>query len=333
MADRTITAPAGEWTFISSGNESFQVISDRNVYFTEADEVPTETPPNDEPSNIAVAREIYNHRPSNERTNLYVYPEGGQATNIAVGSPSYMDSFTQDQTTPPLDLYFVQALAAPTQLAVATNIDDTSITVVDDTNFSVGDYIGVFCATAGRFYFGIVLAVVANVIDLDTPLDYAFVAGDNVVPFTRELNVDGSTTIQRFVIAGAGAGSPLVIDINRLMIQMYTDAVPQLNRFGDIVGGLDKGLVLRRNNGFAFNIWNVKDNGEFAHLSYDLDIYLSTNPAQGQNGLACRYTFNGQDKHGVTVRLKPGEFLELLVQDDLSSLERFRVLGEGSIVD
>ena len=97
-------------------------------------------------------------------------------------------------------------------------------------------------------------------------------------------------------------------------------------------GGLTNGIVLRVVNGRTWNIWDVHLNAEFANLAYDYQTFLATNPAQGVNGLAVRYTFAGQDKHGVAVRLEPGDSLQLVIQDDLSDLVSFRIIAEGHIV-
>jgi len=102
------------------------------------------------------------------------------------------------------------------------------------------------------------------------------------------------------------------------------------SKFGDIAGGLTNGVLLRQNNGEINNIWNVKTNGEFGLLAYDT-AYTDKAPA-GSEGFRFRNTYAGQSKHGVTLRLQPGETLEILIQDDLSGLEVFNVMAQGHIV-
>jgi hypothetical protein len=334
MAADIINMPAEVWTLLSSDSVSFQGLNNQDYFFTEGTELPTFDPrvPGSGAYNIGRAFILYKHDKLDG--NMYVYAKHGQGLNVAIGPYPLEHTENQNKISPPVDLFFIKAKSAPDSLAVATTLDDITITVNNGGVFTVGDYIGIFDGAVNRFYFGEVLIIAANVLTVDTPLDYAYSIGEPVLPTTRDLNVDGSVIPQVFTIAAVSGGvATLEVDICRLMIQMFTDTVPQLSDFGDITDGLTRGLVLRENNGFVYNIWNVKDNGDFAHLAYDLEVYLASNPAQGQNGLAVRYTLNGQDKHDVAVRVGGGKTLQIIVQDDLTDIGKFRVIGEGSIAE
>lgn len=239
----------------------------------------------------------------------------------------------QDQNSVPVDFFFTQIKGIPTSVAVETSIDDYTVTVTSASNCSVGDYVGIFNAdnsTNNRAYFGTILSISGNNITLDTPIDFEFQVGDTFACFTRNLNVDGSTTRQIFSVQ-VGPGATQSIDITRLMVSFTTDTTVDLSKFGDLTS-LNNGLVLRRKDGVIHNIWNIKNNGELANLCFDYSPYSSTNPNQGQDGAKFRYTFAGQDKHGVAVRLEPGDELQLLIQDDLTGLQQFRVIAEGHYV-
>ena len=240
----------------------------------------------------------------------------------------------QDQTTPPLDFYFIQANGAPSTLAAATAIDDTTISVTGNI-ISVGDYIGIFSGTSGegRFYFGEALAVAGAgpyTITLDIPLDFAFDSGDPVISTTRELNVDGSTTSQSYNVTVGGPSGDVEVDITRIIISMICSSQPDDGLFGNL-SELTNGIVLRRTNGDTRNIWDAKSNSDLAVLAYDVTYTQRTVP-QGSWGVRCRYTLAGQDKHGVAVRLAVGDSLEMIVQDDLTGLTQFRVIAAGHIV-
>ena len=239
----------------------------------------------------------------------------------------------QDQTSVPVDFFFTQIKGIPTTVAIQTAIDDYTVTVTSAANCSIGDYVGIFNAdnsTNNRAYFGTILSISGNNITLDTPIDFEFQVGDTFACFTRNLNVDGSTTRQIFSVQ-VGSGATQSIDITRLMVSFITDTKVDLSKFGDLTS-LNNGLVLRRKDGVIHNIWNIKNNGELANLCFDYSPYSSTNPNQGQDGAKFRYTFAGQDKHGVAVRLEPGDELQLLIQDDLTGLQQFRVIAEGHYV-
>ncbi len=249
--------------------------------------------------------------------------------DLNIGSNGGADVNVQDQTTPPVDFFFVQTIGMPTTLSVNAVIDDMSITVTDPSNFSVGNFVGLFCPDENRFYFGEVLAVTGSVIGLDTPIDFAYQSGEVTVSTTRELNVDGSGASEAFVVRGGGAGSDLSFDIVRIMVQITDDTVMDDAKFGGI-SALTNGIVLRRVDGETRNYFNVKSNGDFALLAFDAQ-YAVKAPA-GFYGFRVRLTYGGQNKHGVVVRLAPGESLQLIIQDDLSGLASFRMMASGHIV-
>jgi hypothetical protein len=257
---------------------------------------------------------------------------------IVNGKPAIQEVLLTDHTTPPVELYFIQGLGATT-LATGTSIDDTTLDLTDATGFVDGDYIGVFEPATSRFYFGEQIgAPAANVISLDTPLDFAFKAGDNVIRTTRNLAVDGSVDTQIFAVRGAGdPDSKLQIDITRIILTMEGpntggSLVPfDTSTFGNIVGGLTKGLVFREVNGRTTNLWNAKTNGELAGICYD--VRIDGGARAGTDGLAMRKTYAGQDKSGTALRIRAGDSIQILVQDDLTDLDFIRVVAEGHVTD
>jgi hypothetical protein len=243
------------------------------------------------------------------------------------------DVLIQENNSTPVDFFFTQIKGAPTTVAVETAIDDYSVELASAAGCAIGDYFGMFNAddkNDNRFYHGEILNIVTNVITLDTPIDYAFKVGNTAACFSRELNVDGSATPQIFSVQ-VGSAANQSIDINRLMIHMECASTVSLAKFGDLTK-LVKGVVLRRVDGTTNNIWNIKTNGEMKNLCFDWSPTLATNPQQNVDGASFRYTFNGQDKHGVTIRLFPGDELQLIIQDDLRGLVVFRVIAEGKYV-
>ncbi len=105
------------------------------------------------------------------------------------------------------------------------------------------------------------------------------------------------------------------------------------SRFGGITGGLSRGIVLRKDHGDGrySNYFNVKTNGRFGELSYD-KVYDEKAPS-GYYGFTCKLNYGGADRHGVVIRLLPGESLELLVQDDLTDLFTFTANVSGHFTD
>lgn len=254
------------------------------------------------------------------------------ATVIATESNGGVPVNIQDQTTRPVIAKFNQVQVSTTlaQPAVKGGYD---IVVVSAAGIAVGYYIILFEPSTENFSFYTVLAIVGTTITLDTPVDFAYGAGTYVDAAITNLNLDGSVTPQAFGVRGLGSppGVDLEVDITRLIFKGITDGAASLALFGDLPR-LDRGLVLRKRNAIVENIFNVKDNGEFAGIMYDWEIVTVANPIQGVNGFYGRLTFAGQNKIGVTVRLAPEEDLELLIQDDLTDLALFEIMAQGHVI-
>lgn len=235
----------------------------------------------------------------------------------------------QDQHTQSLDLDFIQAQGVPTTITVEASPEDTQITVSDTTGFIAGNIVGLFTST-GQFYFGTQLgAPVGSVINLDTPIDKTFPIGSACITATSNMNVNGSATRQIFQIGPVGVGTSISVDITRIMGYLQDDVVMDDSDFGGL-SALTNGIILRLNNGVINNLWNAKTNGRLSLIGFDFN-YTEKAPA-GSYGARFRITYAGQDKHGVTLRLAPGDTLELIIQDDLTGLEAFNMMAQGHIV-
>jgi len=243
-----------------------------------------------------------------------------------------VDINIQDQTTDVMIVPFSNVIAETT-VAIEGAIGDTVINVTSATGIAVGHLLTLYNSEANRVYFGGVLSISVNAITVDMPLDFAFPVASFVSSGSVQLNVDGSETPQIFGIRNTEEAIPLSVDITRIIFVCLTATANDFSTFGDIANGLTNGIVLRTKNGRYKNIFNVKTNLELASLMFDFDIFAATNPQQGTDGFKGMMTFGGQDNIGVVIRLCPGEDLQLIIQDDLSTLASFSILIEGHVVD
>ncbi len=252
---------------------------------------------------------------------------GGEITSPLEQNGS-VSTTLQDQTTLALDLKFIQA-SNQTTLTADADVGDTVISVASASGFIAGKRVGLFMGT-GEFYFGDVISVNVLDITLDTPLDRAYGSGATAIASTNHMNVLGSlASPEVFQIGPIGVAVDVDIDITRIM-GIITDAgAMDDGKFGSL-NALTNGIVLRQNNGVMSNIWNVKTNGDLALISFDAS-YTDKAPA-GENGFRFRSTYAGQNKHGVAIRLEAGDTLELLVQDDLTTLTDFQMMAQGHVV-
>lgn len=263
--------------------------------------------------------------------------DGSHVLDINADGSLNVDATLQDQTTPVVIARFTK-LEASTQTSTPMSLYDTSVFIVSTAGFSIGKVITIFDPEGVRFTTFVAIGNIGNEILLDSPTDYAYPAGSYVDIGEPNMAVDGSTTPVVFGVRNNAGQTPppgleLSMDVTRVMFSCITSTAVDLSKFGDIAGGLTKGILLRKRDGTTYNIFNVKKNEGIAAMAYDFQVYSASNPQQGIDGFNSRLTFAGQNKMGVTVRLEINEDLELIVQDDLSSITSFQMLAEGSIVD
>jgi hypothetical protein len=247
--------------------------------------------------------------------------------NVPVDALGQLAVNVHDQTTRSIDFKFGK-LDNLTTTTVQADPEDMTLTLTSTTGFVDGTVIGVFDGVDPEiFYLGTQIGAPAgNVITLDTPIDMTLTSGSDVAGSSVNMAVDGSSTTQHFQIGPVGAGSTQIVDITRIMGHILDSTVMDDGKFGGIAA-LTNGIVLRHNNSVIHNVWNVKTNADLALICYD--VRYADNAPGGQYGLNFRNTYAGQSAHGVVIELQPGDFLELLIQDDLTGLDEFTMMAQG----
>lgn len=249
--------------------------------------------------------------------------------NVPVDELGQLAVNVHDQTTRSFDLFFGR-LDNTTTLSAQADPEDLTLTLTDTTGFVAGKSAAVF-ADADDFYIGKQIGAPAgSVITLDTPVDIVLPNASAVAAVTTNMAVDGSVTTQIFQIGPAGPGSIAVTEVTRILGHMLDSSAMDDGKFGGITA-LTNGVVLRKNDGVITNQWNVKTNADLALLCYNFN-YSDKAPG-GQFGCNFRNTYAGQGAHGVVLELLPGEFLEVLIQDDLTGLDEFTMMAQGHFRD
>lgn len=259
---------------------------------------------------------------------------GTTVQDVADAMGLSLDVTLQDQDTPIVIAEFNQVHDSTT-LAAAGAINDTSIIVDDATGIVVGSYIILFSPVSVRFMTCRAISIAsAPTIDIDTPLDFAYPSGTFADIAITNMAIDGSTTPQLFGLRGTGTppGIELTVDVTRIIFECLTATAVDLSKFGDIAGGLTKGLVLRKRDGVYNNVFNVKTNGRIEGICFDFTPHDAQNTIQGQHGFTARLTFAGQNKMGAVIRLRLGEDLEFINQDALQTITMLVLTAEGSVV-
>ena len=232
-----------------------------------------------------------------------------------------------DQVTRSVDFKFGR-LDNLTTLSAQADPEDMTLTLTSTTGFVDGTLIGVFDAADPEiFYLGTqVGAPVGNVVTLDTPIDRTLANTSDVAGTTTNMAVDGSVTTQIFQIGPVNPLSTATVDVTRIMGSILDSTAMDDGKFGGIPA-LTNGIVLRKNDGVITNYWNIKTNADLALLCFDFS-YSDKAPG-GQFGCNWRNTYGGQGAHGVVLEIAPAEYLEILIQDDLTGLDDFKMLAQG----
>lgn len=246
---------------------------------------------------------------------------------LSTGSEVSVDVAIQDQHSP-IIIAKLSNVENETLLLNPVAIGDRDIVVVSASGIGEGDYMSMFDIASNRFYVGYAILVVGTTITLDSPIDFAYPAGSFVTSGVADMSVDGSVTPVIYGLRNTTQSIGITADITRVIFTVLTSSAPTYATFGDIAA-LVNGIVLRKVDGSTHNIFNLKTNGELQGIMYDLAAADAVNPNQGQNGFVARLTFASPGKIGVTVRLAPGEDLQMIIQDDLTDIQLFELVCEG----
>lgn len=232
-----------------------------------------------------------------------------------------------EDPTDTVDLFLVRHDASFT-LSANSTIFSRTIVATAGHGIVAGNTI---CLKEATYYYqGAVLNVSTNTITLDSPLDYAFTTACVASRGITNMNVNGSVTPQMFKVSPLGLQDGILWHINRIIV-VITDGAPMDDSLFGGIAALTNGVVLRLVNGHSHNMFNIKSNGDWALRAYDVS-YSDKAPA-GSHGIRIRSSFNGADKRGtplpITAATGGQDRLEVVIQDDLTGLDTFRMVAQG----
>lgn len=244
-----------------------------------------------------------------------------------------LDIHDADAHDVPVNELFHRHTGTATTLAAAVTgggSAPSTITVASGVGFADGDPIQIESATVIEPTFPTIISGGGTTtLVLDRPIDNDFAIGDAVDQVSTNMAVDGSTTPVSFTLL---PDIDQTWHIVRFLLGMVHATSADDSKFGSIVGGLTNGCVLRGYNATAgqfrtFTNW--KTNFDIKMDMYNL-IYTDKAGA-GNFGTNGRGSI--RDGTGASPKLieSAGDYLELLVQDDLTGLIKFNLKGQGHI--
>jgi len=249
-------------------------------------------------------------------TNLPIEENGGVAVNV------------QDQTTPPFAIRINQIESQDYSISSTPEINTYNITINSSTGLSIGDKLAVIEQNGeARLFFGEILNIIGNVLIMDSLIPFNFTTAATVFKFNDELIIDGATNEQVYSIFNF-FDAP--VDITRVIFHC-TDNVQMHDGLFCGQSELNRGILFRKKkiDGSYINYWNIKNNGEWRDLAYDVAYSGAGKPPDSTYGLGARLTYGGQSKHGVVIRLEKFESIELVIQDDLTDISTAHFMVEG----
>lgn len=237
---------------------------------------------------------------------------------VSSGSKGAINIHDKHVHTRAVSSFFHRHVGAVETLTVATAKNATQINVSDASAWAVSDRLDFMDGDIGEPTEPEITAIAANLVTLDRPLNFAWPIGTEVQKIDENMNIATPTSFRVTVPANESWHTQTII-LSMLMATAGDDT-----NFGDIPA-LTNGVVLRAYDGLTdtyrtFENW--KNNGEIA---FNMITQYNDKAGGGQFG------FNGQglilERTGAVPQIRgtEGDYIELLTQDDLSSLAGFRI--------
>lgn len=236
-----------------------------------------------------------------------------------------VNMFLQDQTTGLLSVPFLNDRGTFT-LNGSTTIDSRFFDVDPGHGIQAGEIVEL--ANSTTFMQAVVIAVVVNNIEIDSPINAVYTSSDSGIRSTKSMLVDGSVTPVVFSV------KPTVSQRGHFTLMICSIESPNamdFTKFGSI-NSLTNGCVARIKDGSGNfrNLFNWKNNGELIEHAGNGTFIDKT--GGGQHGFVSSPAFGGQENNGVVVALNGllGEELQVVIQDDLSlTLTKFHIVAQG----
>lgn len=225
---------------------------------------------------------------------------------------------------------YIHAHGVGTTLAASADAGDISINVVSAVAFSIGNYVhlGTIPAPTEPVHPRIT-DIISNEIFLDRPIDFNYILGDAITLSIVDLTTSIGTLVAPIryrYFPKAGRFEHIV----QIILSMDHSANGADDLFGSI-GALLNGVVFRAQiSGQLGAFTNWKTNGDIKLDVGPERVIYSVKSGPGDFGTSARGSFSDI---GIAIRLdeSAGDFLEMLVQDDLNGLTNFRIKVQGHV--
>jgi len=225
--------------------------------------------------------------------------------------------------------FFHQHTATTTTFAANAPAGSTQITLTSATGFTVGDFLHIQDGVIETVHPRITV-LAGTLATLDRPLDNPYVIGDTITKTLRSMDVLGTILAPQSFKA-----HPLITEIwhiEAITIELTHGTAGDNGVFGNLTA-LTNGVILRLHNGLTgqnttFTNWKTNSGILLDTGNIDYSTRSGGGGAYGTNSIG---NFRINTGSVVYVDGTRGDYLEILIQDDLTALDSFRVKVQGHI--
>lgn len=339
MATQNIisTSETKEWILACNAFEQCELESLRgNISFMESELIPTELT---EIHNMTMQEFIPRNFSGDGVSSLWVYIDNksklrkrpilqtiksnmqdgnGNAIGSLKGALNIHDA---DVHNTPVNTYFVNRTGTITTLAANSAAGAISITVTSAVGFTIGNHVELRDGV-NEITFPRITNIVGSVLTLDRPLDNAFSIGDEVELVLTNMNVSG--TLAGPVSFKIRPDADKVWHLVGFNVSIVHGSAADGSKFGDITDGITDGVVLRIYKGSTgtyrtFSNWKTN-----ARIGLDAGNIIFSDKAGGGNfGTFAEALIKHKSGAVPIIDGTQGDYLEILIQDNLTTLVSF----------
>jgi len=227
--------------------------------------------------------------------------------------------------------HFVRELGVVTNPTNPVTAGDQTITVASTVGFSTGDSVFIRENPVQDCDIFQITNIAGSVITLSRPICNNYSTTTDFILVSENMAVDGSVTPISFRIQPP---AERIWNIERIIIGMKTEGEPDDSTFGDIAS-LTNGVIVREViNGSIRTLAQWRDNSDIAQDMFD--VTFTSASRLGQYGVRGRWTFT-KFSHEVILNGNNGDYIEVIIQDDLESnqtqnqINEFEIKGQGHV--
>jgi hypothetical protein len=150
-----------------------------------------------------------------------------------------------------------------------------------------------------------------------------------VVSYDMNVNGAAAPISFRFPIE-VTEDAPIDLDITQIRLQMLDTSAMDDTLFGSLAA-LTRGVIARHHRNDGINhMGTFRTNGAMALVGSV--TYPDKVPA-GTYSMRAEFRLAGQQNAGVVARIEPGNYVEVIIQDDLTGLDLFQSIVIGHVVE